>query len=122
MTVHSPLKKFWQSMFPCLGFLFKLFEAVNYFRKKMDLWKDFLRNNEFSCGDVCSLVRIMFRIPANTGWVERAYSILENMCQKRRSQLAISTMSSLFFLAVLKLPVKESLEYKDKIKTLNKAS
>ena len=76
-------------MFPCLGFLFKLFEAVNYFRKKMDLWKDFLRNNEFSCGDVCSLVRIMFRIPANTGWVERAYSILENMGQKRRSHFNI---------------------------------
>ena len=87
----------------------------------MDLWKD-LCSNEFSCGDVCSLVRITFRIPTNTGWVERAYSILENICQKRRNQLAISIMRSLFFLAVLKLPVKESLEYKNKIKTLNKAS
>ena len=88
----------------------------------MDLWKDFLLNNECSCGNVCSLVRIMFSIPANTGWMERVYSILENICQKKRNQLAISTMNSMFFLAVLKLPVKESLEYKDEIKTLNKAS
>ena len=109
-------------MFPSLGFSFELFEAVNYFRKKMNLWKDFLRNNEFSCGDVCSLLGIMFCIPGNTGWVERAYSILENICQKRSYQLAISTMSSLFFLVVLKLPITESLEYKDEIKTLNKAS
>ena len=87
----------------------------------MDLWKEFLHNNEFSCGDVCSFVRILFSIPANTGWVERLYSILENICQKRRNQLAISTMSLLFFLAVLKLPVKESQEYKDEIKTLNMA-
>ena len=49
----------------------------------------------------------MFRIPANTGCVEKAYNILENICQKRRNQLAILIMS-LFFLAALKLPVKES--------------
>ena len=59
-------------MFPSLGFLFELFEAVNYFRKKMNLWKDFLRNNEFSCGDVCSLLRIMFSILVTlVGWRER---------------------------------------------------
>ena len=51
----------------------------------------------------------MFSIPLNTGWLERGYSILELICQKRRNRLAISLMQILYFFAVPKLKVKESL-------------
>ena len=60
----------------------------------------------------------MFSILPNTGWLERGYSILELICQKRRNQLAISLMQTLYFLAVLKLKVKESFAYKEECMNL----
>lgn len=59
-------------------------------------------------GDVFKLKRIMFRILPNTGWIERAYSILELMGQPRQNRMAISTMKNLLFLGVLKLEVKDT--------------
>ena len=46
-------------------------------KSKQVVWKNFLKTNEISCGDMCKLIRIMFNIPANTGWIECAYRILE---------------------------------------------
>ena len=71
-----------------------------------------------SCSHICCLIRIMFSILPNTGWLERGYSILELICQKRRNQLAISLMQTLYFLAVLKLKVKESFAYKEECMNL----
>ena len=59
-------------------------------------------------GDVFKLKRIMFSILPNTGWIERAYSILELMGQPKQNRMAISTMKNLFFLGVLKLEVKDT--------------
>ena len=39
------------------------------------MYKNRLTNN--LSNNLCRLVRIMFSIPPNTGWVECAYSILE---------------------------------------------
>ena len=64
----------------------------------------------------------MFSIPANTGWLERGYSILELICQKRSNKLAISSMQTLYFLAVLKLKVKESFAYKEEWMNLRKST
>ena len=77
----------------------------------MELWKQFLENNEITSRYLCRLVRIMFSIPPNTGWVERAYSILEMICQKRRNRMAVGTLKELFFLGVLKLSVKDAFGY-----------
>ena len=60
----------------------------------------------------------MFSTPPNTGWSERGYSIVELICQKRDNQLAISLMQTLYFLAVLKLKVKESFAYKEECMNL----
>ena len=81
----------------------------------MDLWKEFLGTHKFDCDLICQLVKIMISIPPNTGWIERAYSYLELICAKRRNQMAIGTMANLFFLSVLKLPVKNSSEYDKEI-------
>ena len=64
----------------------------------------------------------MFSIPPNTGWVERSYSILELICQKRRNQLAISSMQTWYFLAVLKLKVKKSFAYEEEWMNLTRKS
>ena len=56
--------------------------------------------------NLCCLIKIMISIPPNTGWVERSYSMLEMICQKRRNKMAIDTLRPLFMLAVLKLPVR----------------
>ena len=42
---------------------------------------------------------------------ERAYSILEMICQKQRNRMAVETLKELFFLEVLKLSVKDALRY-----------
>ena len=62
----------------------------------------------------------MFSIPPNTGWIERAYSILELICQKRRNLLKVDTMRDLFFLAVLKLDPKDCFSYKEEIEFMLK--
>ena len=53
----------------------------------------------------------MFSISPNTGWAERAYSILEMICQKRRHRMAVGTLKELFFQGVLKLSVKDAFGY-----------
>ena len=85
-----------------------------------DLWKPFLDNNEFTCPMICRLVKIMFSIPPNTGWVERAYSILEMICQKRRNKMSIETLAPLFFLGVSKMKVRDSFGYDQEIKNIVK--
>ena len=76
----------------------------------MELWKQFLQNNEITLRYLCRLVRIMFSIP-NTAWVERAYSILEMICEMRRNRMAVGTPKELLFLGVLKLSVEDAFGY-----------
>ena len=59
-------------------------------------------------------------IPPNTGWVEKPYSHLELICQNRRNQLEVTSLKDLFFLAILKLDVKDFLGYVKKIKSMGK--
>ena len=73
----------------------------------MDVWTDYINMHGFDFGDMCRMIKIMMSIPPNTGWIERSYSLLEIICQKRRNQMALETMRNLFFLAVLKLPVRD---------------
>ena len=66
------------------------------------------------------LIRIMLIVPPNTRWIERGYSTLEMIWQKRCNKLGIYTMASLFFLAVLQLKVKDSFSYEGERKCLQK--
>ena len=54
------------------------------------------------------MIRVMLSIPPNTGWVEPAYSVLEDICQRRQKRLRVGSLKYQFFLAVLKLPVRHS--------------
>ena len=77
----------------------------------MELWKQFMENNKITSKYLCRLVRIMLSIPPSTGWVERAYSILEMICQKQRNKMAVGKLKELFFLGVLKLSAKDAFGY-----------
>ena len=85
----------------------------------MNMWTDFINMNEFDYGDMCRMIKIMMRIPPNTGWIERSYSLLEIICQKRRNQMALETMRNLFLLAVLKLPVRDCFSYDKEIERMS---
>ena len=67
---------------------------------------------------MCDLVRITFSVPPNSGWVERAYISLGMVCQKRRNRLSVENLRELSFLAILKFPVKDCLNYADEAKYL----
>ena len=36
------------------------------------MWQQFLKYSEMLCGGVCKLIRTMFSIPSNTGWIKHA--------------------------------------------------
>ena len=63
------------------------------------------------CPDLTELVLVMISMAPNSGWVERGYSYLERVCEKRRNRLNIENLRELFFLALLKLPVKDCMDY-----------
>ena len=85
------------------------------------LWVKFIKLMGMQCPDLCDMVLIMISIPPNSGWVERAYSYLEMICQKRRNQMKIeSPLKELFFLAQLKLEPRDCQGYKREIKILSK--
>ena len=49
------------------------------------------------CPDLCDLILIMISIPSNSGWVERAYSYLDQVCQKKRNRLDVGNLKELLF-------------------------
>ena len=51
-------------------------------------------------------MKLMLSIPANTGWVERAYSKLQLICSVRRNCLLVQNIRNEFFLNVLGLPMR----------------
>ena len=85
----------------------------------MDMWTDYINMHEFDCGDMCRMIKIMMSIPPNTGWFECSYSLLEIICQKRTNQMALETMRNLFFLTMLKLPVRDCFSYDKEIERMS---
>ena len=85
--------------------------------QKVQLQK-FLSVHEISHPKLCQVIRIMLSIVPNTGWVERAYSVWEIICSKCRNQKDPVNLEPLFLLAVLKLAVKSSDDYKKEIDTM----
>ena len=70
-----------------------------------------------------TLKRIMMAVPVNTGWVERSYSHLEMICEKRRNQMKVERMEVLMFLSVLQKnhPVMDNpLDYFNTINNISK--
>ena len=90
-------------------------------KSQYEMWEKFLKTCEMQFHDYCDLVRIMTAVPPNSASVERAYSKLEQLCPKRRNRLDIDGyLKDQFFLALLKLPVKECMEYENEWKILSK--
>ena len=54
-----------------------------------DLWCKFIVSMDMQLPDLCDLIVTMMSVPPNIGWVERAYSYLEQICQKKRNRMNI---------------------------------
>ena len=67
--------------------------------------------NEIAFPDLSKMIRVMLSIPPSTGWIERAYSVLENMSEEVEPVRSWITEAPIFFLAVLKLPVRDNIGY-----------
>ena len=89
-------------------------------RSQVHTWRTFHSTNMISLPNLCQILEIMFSVAPNTGWVERAYSTLEQICPKRRNKMAVSTIRACFLLSVLDLPVKGCFDYEDTIKNAGK--
>ena len=83
-------------------------------------WLKFINRMGMECPDLCNLITVMISIPPNSGWVERAYSYLDQVCHKKRNRTNIEKpLKELFFLALLKLKPKDSQGYLNEIKILS---
>ena len=89
---------------------------------QLELWQEFLQKHYLEYPALGDLVRIMLVIPPNSGWIERALSILEQICQKRRNRLKVKHMRNMFLLSVLKLDPKICVQYEDEVKIYSKMS
>ena len=70
--------------------------------------------------NVCKLLQVLIATPCITSCVERGYSFLQLVCASRRNHLKTEHLETLFLLAALKLPVKNSKDFDDEIKLLEK--
>ena len=85
-----------------------------------DQYQKFIKVMDMQCPQLCDLIVIMISVPPNSGWVERAYSYLEQICMKKRNRMNIEKpLKELFFLALLKLTPKKSTEYSKEIQILS---
>ena len=89
---------------------------VNQFK----LWRNYLLSNQISFRHLCRMLQVMLSIPVNTGWIERAYSTLEMICQKSRNRLDVESLKYLFFLSIPKLPVRDAFGYTVEIENIGK--
>ena len=69
---------------------------------------------------MCKLLQILTVTPCNTSCVEKGYSFLQMVCASKRNHLKPEHLETLFLLAVLKLPVKNSNDCDGEIKILKK--
>ena len=80
----------------------------------------FIKHMERQCPDLCDMIFIKTSI-LDSDWVERAYSYLEMIRQKRRNQMKIkSPLKELFFLALLKQEQRDCQGYNEEINVLSK--
>ena len=93
-------------------------ERKNGKKSQVECWKNFITSQSICFPDVSELIQILLATAANTGYLERSYSILEMICDKRRNSMSIDTIQTLYLLGVLQIPVKGINEYSDVIKIL----
>ena len=89
-------------------------------KPQVDCLTNFITSQSISFPDVSELIQILLATAANTGYLERSYSILEMICGKRRNSMSIDTIQTLYLLGVLQILVKGVNEYSDVIKILEK--
>ena len=64
------------------------------------------------CLSICAHVQ---NCKTNSGWVERADSVLDHACQKKRNRVNVDNLKEIFFLTLLKLEQKNCLNYTKEI-------
>ena len=72
---------------------------------------DFAAKQSSEFPNTCLLISIMIATPSNSSLIERAYSILEIICAKRRNRLTAEHIECLFLLATLKLGLWDVEDY-----------
>ena len=65
------------------------------------LWLRFLKDMGMQYPHLCDVKLIMISIPPSIGWVERAYSYLDQVWQMKRNRLDVDNLKELLFLTVL---------------------
>ena len=56
-----------------------------------------LNMNEIAFPDLSKMIRVMLSIPPSTGWIERAYNVLENMSEEVEPVRSWITEAPIFF-------------------------
>ena len=70
--------------------------------EQLDIWKAFINNHSIEFPYFANLVQIMIATSPNTSDLERGYTQLQMIAEKRRNHLKIENMETLFILANIK--------------------
>ena len=87
---------------------------------QLGVWKEVISHHTTEFPSFVKLIQIMIATSPNTSDVERGYSQLQMITEKRRNHLNVDNIESLFILATLKLPLMRPSEYINEIECLEK--
>ena len=80
---------------------------------QLSVLQSFVSTRSIEFPYMAQLIQIMVATPPNTSPVERGYSLLQIVCQKRRGNLKAENIETLLLLAALKLKIKSPWDYKE---------
>ena len=74
---------------------------------QLDVWKEIISKHAVEFPSFVKLLQIMIATAPNTSVVERGYSQLQMITEKRGNHLNVDNIESLFILETLKLPLNK---------------
>ena len=89
---------------------------------QLELWEKFIKENTMVHRPLVQLLKLMLSILPNTSAIERSYSYLNVICDKRRGRMLDETMSLLYMLKVLNIQPKSVDDYDDVITLMESKS
>ena len=87
-------------------------------RNQLKVWKEFISLNSLQYPDFCQLIQINIATASNTSPLERSYTSLEMVAEKRRNRILPENLEIRWLIAALKIPVKSPKDYKNERRRL----
>ena len=79
---------------------------------QLKVWKEFIRLNCLQYPEFCQFLQIMIVTSPNPSPLERSYTKLEIVTEKRRNRITPANLETRYLIAALDIPVKKPDAYR----------